>query len=359
MNKNVFIKSNDQSQTCLSFGMTRKGRMKSNTIKSIIVSALSILMLGVFGGAFVSCTSDNEEARTPIASVQVNKTNLKVNETMEIVFTGVADQVVVFTGDNMHEYAKRAESNTGVPVSKGFMTYSYSVPGTFHVTVIASTYDTYLGDNQKIDLYEFDVTVVDDNTTIETIYSVNTLNTYIAQMVDEKDWVICLPNKQVNSASGKEVTFNPGKQRLTFTVGSDSTKVYINGAEYKTNAYYNLKQVNDIHVVANSGDTRDYRLIGLVFPELANPKAGENTLKQVRDAFNPDLLTYVYPADADVSDVELTFTLDDNVILLRNGQAVESGTSLNLTDEATYTLVRTSVDNPLAQAVSRILFKAE
>ena len=329
-----------------------------NKVGKLMRAVLPICLLTLLP-FLASCTSDNEEARTPVASVQVNKNYLKVNETMEIVFTGVADQVVVFTGDNMHEYAKRTESNTGVPVSKGFLTYSYSVPGTFRVTVIASTYDTYLGDNQKIDICEFDVTVVDDNTTVESIYSVNTLNTYIAQKVDEQDWVICLPAKQVNSASGKEVNFNPAKQRLTFSVGSDSTKVYINDAEYKTNAYYNLTQVNNIHVVANSGDTRDYRLIGLVYPEMTAPKAGDITLKQVRDAFNPDLLTYVYPADADVTDVNLTYTVDDNVELLRDGSTIPEGFNVNLTDAATYTLVRTSADNPLAKAVSRVQFKAK
>lgn len=330
------------------------------TVKTLVSVVLPLSLFTLL--AFTSCSGDNEEARTPVASVQVNKTQLKVNETMEILFTGVADQVVVFTGDNMHEYAKRAESNTGTPINKGFMTYAYKVPGTFRVTVIASTYDTYLGDNQQTAIYEFDVTVIDDNTTIEAIYTTPTaqsLNTYYAEAVDNQDWVICTPAKQVNSSNGREVTFNATKQKITITVGSDSTKVYINGAEYKSNTNYNLTIVNEIKVEANSGDTRAYRLIGLVFPELSSPKAGDIALTQVRDAFNPDMLKYVYPADADVTNVALTFTVDDNVELLRNGQAVASGTTLDLTEEATYTLVRTSKDNPLAKAVARVVFTQE
>ena len=242
-------------------------------------------------------------------------------------------------------------------MNKGVLTYSYSVPGTFVVTLIASTYDTYLGKNQQVVTQSFEVTVIDDNTTIESISSTITLNTYIAQAIDERDWLMCLPKMQVNSANGKEIALNPARQRLTIAVGSDSTKVFVNGAAYKSSNYYNLAQVNDIQVVANSGATRDYRLIGLIYPELEAAAYDGQPLTQVRNAFYQDMLTYVYPADADVTNVPLTFNAEEGVAFLRNGVEVKSGTVLNLTDGATYTLVRTSADNPLAKAVTRVFFQ--
>ena len=42
-----------------------------------------------------SCSDDNEPARTPSLQANVSKTNLEINESMEIHFTGVADQIVV------------------------------------------------------------------------------------------------------------------------------------------------------------------------------------------------------------------------------------------------------------------------
>ena len=99
----------------------------------------------------VACANDNQEARTPQAMVEVDKQHLEVNESMTIRFTGVADQVVVYTGDKDHQYELRDSSNTGLVVNRGVLTYSYAVPGTFHVVCVATTYDTYMGGGLKTD----------------------------------------------------------------------------------------------------------------------------------------------------------------------------------------------------------------
>ena len=65
-----------------------------------------------------ACSGENQEARTPVASITVNADRLEINQSMEIRFNGVADQVVIFTGDNGHDYDLRNESNTGFVMNK-------------------------------------------------------------------------------------------------------------------------------------------------------------------------------------------------------------------------------------------------
>ena len=168
--------------------------------------SINILLAVCFAFFFAACSDDNEEARTPEINVTFDKTNLLINESMELHVSGVADQVVVFTGDKGHEYELRKESNTGFPVNKGLFTYSYATPGTFHVVVVASTYDTFLGNNIKESIKEFDVTVIDDVTTIDQIYTAITPNIYYAELVNDKDWVLCLPTKYLYN--NKEVKVN-------------------------------------------------------------------------------------------------------------------------------------------------------
>ena len=99
-----------------------------------------------------ACSDENVESRTPVASIQydTNKTTLKVNESLVIDFTGVADLVAIYTGDDGHRYEKRDEMETGIAVNKNHFTYSYKAPGTYHVVCVASTFDTYMGGNLKL-----------------------------------------------------------------------------------------------------------------------------------------------------------------------------------------------------------------
>ena len=305
-----------------------------------------------------SCTGDNEEARTPQAVFSVAKTDLNVNESMELTFTGIADQVVVFTGDDMHEYVKRTESNTGFVIYKGVFTYAYSTPGTYTVTVIASTYDTYLGSNQQIDIKEFQVTVSDNATKIESIYANITPNVYIAEAINDHDWVLALPTKQMNN--NKEIALKPTNQRLAFTLESDNIVLYIDDAEYNYNkSKFDLSKKHEIRAVAPSGAEREYTLYGIIYPELSDVKAGDQALTLQRNSYYQDMLTFVYPAGTDVSNVALTFTTDADAKFYANGTEVTSGTTLDLTDQTVnYTLVRTLVENSAVQATTRIYFAA-
>lgn len=329
-----------------------------NIIQRVMKPAMAALTICLMAVAFLgSCTSDNEEARTPQAIFNVSKTDLNVNESMELTFTGVADQVVVFTGDNMHEYAKRAESNTGFVLNKGVFTYAYTTPGTYTVTVIASTYDTYLGDNQQIDIKEFEVTVSDNATKIESIYANIAPNVYIAEAINDHDWVLALPTKQVNN--NKEINLKPTNQRLAFTLESDNIVLYIDGAEYNYNkSKFDLSKKHEIRAVAPSGAEREYTLYGIIYPELSNVKAGDAALTLVRNAYYQDMLTYTYSALPETAGpLTLTYTADADAVFYADGVEVPSGTAIDLTKEGVeYTLVRTSTENPAVKATTRIYF---
>ena len=68
-----------------------------NNIYKIILVLLSFSI-------FACSTDDNQKGRQPIASIKSDAENtfLKINQSMTIHFTGVADQVVIYPGDYGH-----------------------------------------------------------------------------------------------------------------------------------------------------------------------------------------------------------------------------------------------------------------
>ena len=237
-----------------------------------------------------ACSDDNQEARTPVAQVAVDKQQLAVNESMTIRFNGVADQAVVYTGDKDHQYALRDSSNTAIVMNKGLLTYSYSVPGRFHVVCVASTYDTFMGGSLRQDSTTFDVEVVDNVTDIDAIYTMVTPNVYMARQQGD-DWILCLPAKQLYN--NREMTVNAARQRLNIEVGSDSAKVFIDGEPYVARNYYALNTDHQIRVVSGSGMQRDYRLCGMIYPEFKSITIDGSVPTLTRSAYYQDLLTYV------------------------------------------------------------------
>ena len=318
-----------------------------------ILTAATALLL-------TSCDSDEFAARTPVADITVNTTALEINQSMIIHFTGVADQVVVYTGDEGHDYALRSSSNTGFVVNKGLFSYSYSVPGTFHVVCIATTYDSFLATNTQTDTYEFDVTVSDDVTEIRQIYSTITPNVYYAELVNESQWVLRLPTKQVYN--NREINLNATRQRLSFDIMSDSSKIFVDDELYSIRTYYDLTASHAIRVEAYSGSVRNYMLHTLIYPEFTDVMVGEAKGILTRNAYYQDLLTYTFDLPSDISrnNVPLTFSLPEDAVLMASGKRVSSGESIDLdAADGTYTLLRTSQALGNITATSRIIFKAK
>lgn len=319
------------------------------TVYTMIMALVTLLM--------TACADDNQEARTPVASFTVSANELAINQTMKIDFSGVADQVVVYTGDKDHNYALRDSSNTGFVVNKGEFTYSYSQPGIFHVVCIATTYDTYMAGGLRQDSTSFDVTVIDDVTEITKVSSYINPNTYYAEAMDDTNWVMRLPSKQVYN--NKEVALNAKRQRLTFDIASDSTKIYVDDEPYNTRTYYDLTQPHSFKAVSNFGTTRSYRLFTLIYPEMNTISIDGTKGILHRDAFYQDMLTYELTlADTtDPKNATLNFTIDNNVKAYVDGKELKNGDKVDLTDSSkTYTLVRTSPDYANATATTRVYF---
>lgn len=85
------------------------------------------------GAALMLASCDDKTAEQPTAALSVDKLHYEVNENMTVRFVGNADNVVVYPGDEDHDYELRDQSNTGLVVNKGFLNYSYQKPGIFHV----------------------------------------------------------------------------------------------------------------------------------------------------------------------------------------------------------------------------------
>ena len=311
-----------------------------------------MLLLAVVPG-LTSCSDENEEARTPQAVVTVSQTDLDINESMEIHFQGVADQVVVYTGDESHDYSLRNESNTGFVVNKGLFTYSYSVPGTFKVVVLATTYDTYMGNGLRTDTTSFYVTVKDDVTELGQVYSTITPNVYYASLVNESDWVMCLPTKQVYN--NREVKLNANRQRLSFEIASDSSKIYVDDVIYSTKNYYDLTQPHDIRVESDFGSIRNYRLYTMIYPEFKSVKLNGVAGKLVRDAFNQDSQVYQFTLPKGTTGPVIEYMLDGDGTFLADGVPLVSGSRINL--DSSLTLYRVNADNDAVSATSIVRFE--
>lgn len=318
------------------------------------ISKILYMLLLTSVAGFSSCSDENEEARTPQAIVNVSNTDLEINESMEIHFYGVADQVVVYTGDDSHDYSLREESNTGFVMNKGLFTYSYSVPGTFKVVVLATTYDTYMGNGLRTDTTSFYVTVKDDVTELEQVYSSITPNVYYASLVNESDWVMCLPTKQVYN--NREVALNAKRQRLSFEIASDSSKIYVDDVIYSSKNYYDLTQPHDIRVESDFGSVRDYKLYTMIYPEFKSVKLDGVTGKLVRDAFNQDRQVYQFTLPKGTTNPVIEYTLDGDGTFLADGSAVATGSKIDL-DNDLFTISRTNAENSAVSAVSTVRFE--
>ena len=71
------------------------------------------------GAALLLASCEDETAEQPTAAISVDKYKYEVNESMTLRFIGNADNVVVYPGDQNHDYELRDQSNIGLVVNKG------------------------------------------------------------------------------------------------------------------------------------------------------------------------------------------------------------------------------------------------
>lgn len=200
---------------------------------------------------------EEKSITVPKAAMTISTTQLAINESMEIHFTGTADQVAIYTGDEMHDYDLRIQSNTGFIVNKGLFTYSYPTPGVYKVVCVASTY-TDMAAELLYDTCSYTVTVLDDVTEIDKISCPQVLyDEVFAENIGNDEWAMRLPRKVKYNTASPSISLT---QRLRFYIGSDSTRVFVNGNPFAATAKYDLSGTVHITVRSHLGTSRTYKL---------------------------------------------------------------------------------------------------
>ena len=294
----------------------------------------------------VACEDD--EAATPYASMSINKLEFVINESMQLHFEGVANQVVVWTGDESHNYELRTENNSGFVVNKGSFSYSYSAPGIYKVVLVASTYNDLAADIKQ-DTCSYTVKVIDNHTEIEKLSCPQVLYDEVyAEAMNDVDWLMRLPRKVQYRNAAPTISLS---QRLRFYLGSDSTMVTIDGEEYGSTKKYDLSTPKDILVTSNFGTTREYKLYTVQYPEFDTFTLAGVEGEVVRDAFDYTSfeMNVVLPAGTDVSALAPTFTTTDasEKVYIGDVEQVSGQSVADFTNGGvTYRLVSASLENP-------------
>jgi hypothetical protein len=298
---------------------------------------------------------EDESAPAPQAAITVNKNRLAINESMIIRFTGVADQVAVYTGDDMHCYDLREQSNTGFAVNKNLFTYSYSVAGTYRVVCVASTFTDGAADLKR-DTCSVTVTVIDNLTEIDRLSCPQILyDEVFAEKHAGDAWLMRLPRKIKYNNATAAISLS---QRLRFYVPSDSARIYVNGNEYSATAKYDLSAPVDILVRSDFGAERPYKLYTLNYPEFNSFSLQGIAATLVRNEFDYSTLVLqaTLPAGTDASRLVPEFTLSSpsEKAYIGDTEQVTGLSEVDFTREVTYRLVSALPSNGEMQAVTTV-----
>ena len=310
------------------------------------------ILLGLFLLLFFVCCKE-EEVRTPLAEITVNKTMFGINETMVINFTGVADQVVIFPGDDMQNYDFRKESNTGLVVNKNLFTYAYLVPGVYKVVCVASVYND-LAVDLKHDTCSFIVNVVDDQTEIDQISCPQIIyDEVFAQKLENDNWLMVLPRRIRYNNANPAISL---EQRLRFYIQSDSTKVFVNGNEFSSTVRYDLSSTTDILVRSHFGTERPYKLFTINIPEFNTFRLLGATGTLVRNEFNYStfFMDVTLPTGTDITNITPEFEtfLPTEKVYIGNIEQISGTTSVDFSQTVTYRLISMLNNNPEMQTES-------
>ena len=314
------------------------------------------------GAALLLASCDDKTAEQPKAAISVDKYKYEVNESMTLHFIGNADNVVVYPGDNGHDYELRDQSNSGLVVNKGIFSYSYRKTGVFKVVCVATNHED-VGNSIKTDTTSVWVTVIDDNNTLSGV-SVNLLNRneLSAEALNDTDWLLAIPRKA--RFNGKDVTVPTRNQQIYFDTESTTATVSFKeeGADESTfkvsgsNNRLDLAKVYDIRCASGSGDSRDYKLYGLYIGEFKTFKVGGVTAILTRSEYDyyENTIDVKVPAGTDLTALTQEFTLNSPATEKVYIGDVEqtSGSVADFSSPVTYRFVVSHPDKPSISVVS-------
>jgi len=287
--------------------------------------------------AVVLLTACQEKVKQAKALVNVSATEVNINENIDFEFTGTADQVSVYTGDKGHVYESKNYQNTGVVLPKKKGSHSYSVPGTYHMVFVASCYgDRAAAMNQ--DTCSCTIRVIDNNASIRSIYAVSYNDELHAEPCNG-NWLLPVP-KEV----WVDVKFIKVKTSMLFKfkLFSDSTTLKIDGETYDIENKYSIAQPLTLYTRANSGAELTQKLYAVYKPEFASFSINDVNASMVKDKFSYiQNVVVTLPQGTDRTQLKPVFTLYEGQKVEVNGQEIQSGDIVNLTEPTEFILTNT------------------
>ena len=317
-------------------------------IKIFFCSCISLL--------FLACERDT--LFQPEATMEINKTEFGLNETMDIQFTGIGDQVVIYTGDVEHNYELRNEGNTGFVVNKGRFSYSYSTTGVYKVVCIASTYND-LAETILRDTCSYTVTVVDDNTEIERLSCPQILyDEVFAERLPHDEWLMKLPRQVMYNNRPANIGWS---ERLRVYLTSDLASVTVNGELFEERTKYDLSTTVNINVTSDKGTERSYKLYTLYYPEFAtfNIAGVEGELTRNIFDYSSFEMSVTLPEGTNVQGLIPMFTTYEptDKVYIDEVEQISGVSTVDFSQAITYRLISTLDGQVNKQAESTIKVK--
>ena len=282
--------------------------------------------------AFLACglmmaSCSDEKATQPTAAFSVDASELSVNESVTVHFTGNAENVVIFPGDSGQDYELINENNTGLVVNKGLFTYAYSTPGLYKMVCVATNHAD-AGLSILSDTCSTWIRVIDDETEITKISAYPVVRDEIfATQSNESDWLMAFPRKMRYQSGNPAVTLS---RKLKFYTKSASTKVSVDGVEFSAAKSYDLSKVLNITA------------------ETFNVAGVKGEIERDPFDYNNYVINISAPAGTDVKALKPTFTLfaDNEKVYIDDQEQISGESVVDFTNPVTYRFVTTSTVNP-------------
>lgn len=313
-------------------------------------------IFGLMATSLMMVSCDDETATQPVSAISVDKNTLEINESMTLHFIGDADNVVVYPGDTDHDYELRKESNTGLVVNKGVLTYSYTTPGIYKVVCVATNHAD-AGKSLLTDTCSVYVKVIDDITEIERLSAPQVLyDEVFADQVNDTDWLMALPHKIKFKNSMPNVSM---QQKLKFYIPSVTTTVTVDGEPFNSNTKYDLTSPLDIVTHSHEGTTRSYKLYTLYYGEfktftLAGVTADNKKIDRTEYDYSYSEINIELPSGTDLTSLVPEFTLyaDNEKPYIGDAPQTSGVTAVDFSAPVIYRFVTTDATNPAVSVES-------